>query len=80
MREVGDLTLIFKGTWEFLMETCESTSEEDERRLKGAKRLGRKHGMVLENSRLKDIFRYFIIFGVNYSLILQLLKVFQLSP
>ena len=31
MREVGDLTLIFKGTWEFFMETCEITSEKDER-------------------------------------------------
>ena len=42
MREVGDLILIFKGTWEFFMETCEITSEEDEKRLKGAERLGKK--------------------------------------
>ena len=40
MRKVEDLTLIFKGTWEFFMETCEITSEEDGRRLKGAERLG----------------------------------------
>ena len=40
MREVGDLTLIFKGTWEFFMETCEITSEEEEKGLKRAELLG----------------------------------------
>ena len=40
MREVRDLNLIFKGTWEFFMETCGIISEENERRLKGAERLG----------------------------------------
>ena len=34
MREVGDLTLIFKKTWAFFMETCGIISEENERRLK----------------------------------------------
>ena len=58
MREVGDLTLIFKGTWEFFMETCEITSEEDEKRLKGAERLG-------EEIRMKKVWNGFREFKIK---------------
>ena len=60
MRKVEDLTLIFKGTWEFFMETCEITSEEDERRLKEAKRLGEEIRMkkAWNDSREFKIKRY----------------------
>ena len=56
MRKVGDLTLIFKGTWEFFMETCEITSEEDE----GAERLGEEIKMkkAWNGSREFKIKRY----------------------
>ena len=67
------------------METYRIISEENESRLKGAKRLGEEIRMkkAWNDSRefkIKNIFRYFITFRVNCSLILQLLKVFQLNP